>query len=157
MVVPWQPEKQEKRKWDGKDNYKVAKNNARAGFQEMKGKLWLFCKNKKLLALKVPLQWACCRSPKLCPEPRRMHFPAFLPKSAQNCRSRCCRLDQQISALRRGGKKIIFTLNVLRILEVFRCCFDIIQETFMLFITHFVEHFKWVWQDKALRLHPVTL
>lgn len=70
------------------------------------GQLWLFFKNEKHpQALKVPLQWACCRSPELCPGPHQMHFPAFVPKSAQNCRSRCCRLDQQTSALC-GGKKI---------------------------------------------------
>lgn len=101
------------------------------------GQLWLFCKNEKHpQALKVPLQWACCRSPELCPGPHQMHFPAFVPKSAQNCRSRCCRWDQQTSALCGGKKLIILTLNVLKMPEGFRYCFNVLQETFVLFITH---------------------
>lgn len=74
-------------------------------------------------ALNVPLQWACCTSPELCPEPHQRHFPAFVPTSAQNCRSRCCLLDWQTSVLWGGGG------------ETVKPSLDIIQYTFVLLIT----------------------
>lgn len=103
VLQAWQLERQE---WERKEKHQVAKDDGWWGLEQAQQRNGFY--NCKVLSsvwkhvqkrMEVPPHWACCTSPAPCPEPHQKRFPACGPTSVQSCRSRCCLLAQQTSAL----------------------------------------------------------